>query len=34
MSEAELHIMLARLDAGRWHETERGELDSTLPAAT
>ena len=34
MSEAELHIMLARLDAGRWHETERGELDSPRPAAT
>ena len=26
MSEAELHIMRARLEQGRWHKAERGEL--------
>ena len=31
MSEAELHIMRARLDQGRWHKAERGELGFNLP---
>jgi DNA invertase Pin-like site-specific DNA recombinase len=31
MSEAELHIMRARLDAGRRHKAERGELGFNLP---
>jgi excisionase family DNA binding protein len=31
MSEAELHIMRARLEQGRWHKAERGELGFNLP---
>jgi len=31
MSEAELHIMRARLEQGRWHKAERGELGFSLP---
>jgi DNA invertase Pin-like site-specific DNA recombinase len=30
MSEAELHIMRARLEQGRWHKAERGELGFNL----
>ena len=30
-SEAELHIMRARLEQGRWHKAERGELGFNLP---
>lgn len=31
MSEAELHIMRARLDQGRWHKASRGELGFAMP---
>src|SRR3954449_13284776 len=31
MSEAELHIMRARLEQGRWHKAGRGELGFNLP---
>ena len=31
MSEAELHVMRARLEQGRWHKAERGELGFNLP---
>src|SRR3954453_17204146 len=31
MSEAELHIMRARLEQGRWHKAGRGELAFNLP---
>lgn len=31
MSEAELHIMRARLEQGRWHKAERGALGFNLP---
>src|SRR5918998_1720196 len=31
MSEAELPIMRARLEQGRWHKAERGELGFNLP---
>lgn len=31
MSEAELHIMRARLEQGRWHKAERGEFGFNLP---
>ena len=31
MSEAELHIMRARLEEGRWNKAERGELGFNLP---
>jgi len=31
MSEAELHIMRARLDHGRWHKANRGELGFVVP---
>ena len=31
MSEAELHIMRNRLDQGRRHKAERGELFTLLP---
>jgi DNA invertase Pin-like site-specific DNA recombinase len=31
MSEAELHIMRARLDQGRWNKARRGELGFNMP---
>ena len=31
MSEAELHIMRARLDHGRWHKATRGDLGFAVP---
>lgn len=31
MSEAELHIMRARLDQGRWNKAKRGELGFNVP---
>src|SRR4051812_47513911 len=31
MSEAELHIMRARLDQGRWNKAKRGELGFNMP---
>lgn len=31
MSEAELHIMRARLDHGRWHKASRGDLGFAVP---
>jgi DNA invertase Pin-like site-specific DNA recombinase len=31
MSEAELHIMRARFEEGRWHKAERGEFGFNLP---
>jgi DNA invertase Pin-like site-specific DNA recombinase len=31
MSEAELHIMRARLDQGRWNKAGRGELGFNMP---
>ena len=31
MSEAELHIMRARLNQGRWNKAERGELGFNMP---
>jgi DNA invertase Pin-like site-specific DNA recombinase len=31
MSEAELHIMRARFEEGRWNKAERGELGFNLP---
>ena len=34
MSEAELHIMRARLDQGRCNKAGRGELGFNIPAAT
>ena len=34
MSEAELHIMRARLEQGRWHKAERSDSGSTCRAAT
>ena len=34
VSEAELHIMRARLEQGRWHKAERGELGFQPAAAT
>src|SRR3954471_20528163 len=31
MSEAELHVMRARFEEGRWNKAERGELGFNLP---